>query len=237
MSRHIAIVDDDPVTRASLASYFEREGFAIHQASSADELHRLLARLTIDLILLDIRLPGKDGLTITRELRAQSEVGIILVTGRADPIDRVIGLELGADDYIVKPFEPREILARANSLLRRMHTSTPLTGGLCRFQGWELQIDKRRLRAPDGAETRLTSSEMDLLIAFTTHAGRILSRDELLDLTPRRRGDPFDRAIDTLVRRLRQVLESDPKNPTLIKTVHGAGYLFTADVERPIHGA
>lgn len=233
MSRHIAIVDDDPVTRTSLASYFEREGFAIHQAVSADELQRLLARLTIDLILLDIRLPGKDGLAITRELRAQSEVGIILVTGRADPIDRVIGLELGADDYIVKPFEPREILARANSLLRRMQTGAHPQGGLCRFQGWELLIDKRRLRAPDGAETRLTSSEMDLLIAFATHAGRILSRDELLDLTPRHRGDPFDRAIDTLVRRLRQVLETDPKAPTLIKTVHGAGYLFTADVERP----
>lgn len=232
MKSHIAIVDDDPITRETLRAYFEDEGFKVFQAANADELSRLMARNAIELVLLDIRLPGKDGLTITRELRSQSDVGIILITGRADRLDRVVGLELGADDYIAKPFEPREVLARANSILRRLGMGAEGGQGKRLFDGWELQIDKRRLLTPQGGEARLTSGEIDLLIAFVTHAGRVLSRDQLLDLTPHRRGDPFDRSVDTLVRRLRQVLEDDPKAPVRIKTVHGSGYIFTPEVSQ-----
>ncbi|SMH35485.1 two-component system, OmpR family, torCAD operon response regulator TorR [Azospirillum lipoferum] len=229
----IAVVDDDPITRETLKSYLEGEGYRVMLARDGDQLSALLARGRIDLLLLDIRLPGKDGLMVTRELRASSNIGIILITGRSDRMDRIVGLELGADDYITKPFEPREILARTRSLLRRVAAkpATAPTGRVKRFEGWELHLDKRRLRDPAGEEMRLTSAEFELLAAFVGNPGRVLTRDDLLDLTLRGDSVPYDRSIDRLVRRLRRVVEPDPAEPTRIVTVHGMGYLFQAEVE------
>jgi two-component system torCAD operon response regulator TorR len=228
----IAVVDDDPITRETLKAYLEGEGYRVMLARDGDQLSALLARGRIDLLLLDIRLPGKDGLAVTRELRATSNIGIILITGRSDRMDRLIGLELGADDYITKPFEPREILARTRSLLRRIAKPTrPVGGRVKRFDGWELHLDKRRLRDPGGEDARLTSAEFELLAAFVENPGRVLSRDDLLDLTLRGDSVPYDRSIDRLVRRLRRVVEPDPAEPTRIVTVHGMGYMFQAAVD------
>ncbi|MFD1625377.1 response regulator [Azospirillum griseum] len=233
----IAVVDDDPITRETLKSYLEGEGYRVALARDGDQLSALLARGRVDLLLLDIRLPGKDGLMVTRELRASSNIGIILITGRSDRMDRIIGLELGADDYITKPFEPREILARTRSLLRRVArpgqsaAAAPASGRVKRFDGWEVHLDKRRLRDPAGEDVRLTSAEFDLMAAFVENPGRVLSRDDLLDLTLRGDNVPYDRSIDRLVRRLRRVVEPDPADPTRIVTVHGMGYLFQAVVE------
>lgn len=228
----IAVVDDDPITRETLKAYLEGEGYRVMLARDGDQLSALLARGRVDLLLLDIRLPGKDGLAVTRELRATSSIGIILITGRSDRMDRLIGLELGADDYITKPFEPREILARTRSLLRRIaKPARPAGGRVKRFDGWELHLDKRRLRGPDGEDARLTSAEFELLAAFVENPGRVLSRDDLLDLTLRGDSVPYDRSIDRLVRRLRRVVEPDPADPTRIVTVHGMGYMFQAAVD------
>jgi two-component system torCAD operon response regulator TorR len=231
MTNTIVIVDDDAVTRETLKAYFEDEGYSVLQARNADELSIALARHRVSLVLLDIRLPGKDGLTITRELRAKSDVPIILITGRSDRLDRIVGLELGADDYILKPFEPREILARFRSLLRRINSQmTQPEEREKTFDGWQFHLGKRRLRDHDGADVRLTSAEFDLLAAFVCNPGQVLTRDRLLDLTPRRNADPFDRSIDSLVRRLRQIIEEDPKEPKIIITVHGTGYMFATEV-------
>ncbi|HXP95721.1 MAG TPA: response regulator [Telmatospirillum sp.] len=231
MTNTIVVVDDDAVTRETLKAYFEDEGYVVLQARNADELSIAMARHRISLVLLDIRLPGKDGLTITRELRATSDVPIILITGRSDRLDRIIGLEMGADDYIVKPFEPREILARFRSLLRRIDSKTQQPEDREKhFDGWQLHLGNRRLRDPEGHDVRLTSAEFDLLAAFVCNPGRVLTRDRLLDLTPRRNADPFDRSVDSLVRRLRQVIENTPKEPHIIITVHGSGYMFATEV-------
>ena len=228
----IAVVDDDPITRETLKAYLEGEGYRVMLARDGDQLSALLARGRIDLLLLDIRLPGKDGLAVTRELRATSNIGIILITGRSDRMDRLIGLELGADDYITKPFEPREILARTRSLLRRIAKPIrPAGGRVKRFDGWELHLDKRRLRDPHGEDARLTSAEFELLAAFVENPGRVLSRDDLLDLTLRGDSVPYDRSIDRLVRRLRRVVEPDPADPSRIVPVHGMGYMFQAAVD------
>ena len=228
----IAVVDDDPITRETLKAYLEGEGYRVMLARDGDQLSALLARGRIDLLLLDIRLPGKDGLSVTRDLRAASNIGIILITGRSDRMDRLIGLELGADDYITKPFEPREILARTRSLLRRIaKPARPGGGRVKRFDGWELHLDKRRLRDPGGEDARLTSAEFELLAAFVDNPGRVLSRDDLLDLTLRGDSVPYDRSIDRLVRRLRRVVEPDPADPTRIVTVHGMGYMFQGAVD------
>lgn len=233
----IAIVDDDPITRESLRSYFEDEGFDILSAPDAERFQTLHRRQRIDLVFLDIRLPGKDGLTLTRELRAASEMGIILITGRDDHMERLIGLELGADDHIAKPFEPRELLARARALLRRIapppssaQSSADIPAN-ARFEGWEVMFDKRRLVDPSGETVRLTTAEFDLLSALVINAGRVMSREELLELMARGDDTPFDRAVDRTVRRLRLILEPDPATPRLIATVHGVGYVFQGALE------
>lgn len=227
----IAIVDDDAVTRETLKSYLTEEGFDVLQARSAEDLRTLLAARAVDLLLLDIRLPRQDGLTLTRELRAVSDVGIILVSSRGDKLDRIIGLEMGADDYIAKPFEPREVLARVRNLLRRLDAPTREREDRRRtFDGWTLYIDRMRLVDPTGATARLTGAEFELLSTFVSNSGRVLSRDYLLTVTTRRKEEASDRTIDSLVRRLRQVVEADPKAPRLIITVHGSGYLFAGDV-------
>lgn len=231
MQATVVVVDDDIVTCETLRAYLEDEGMAVHTAHGADDLHALLARLSVDIILLDIRLPGKDGLTITRELRAESRVGIILLTSRADRLDRIVGLEMGADDYVVKPFEPREVVARTRNLLRRIKGRAPLRADRrLTFGGWVLHVDRRRLVDPQGADAHLTRAEFELLTVFVGNPGRILTRAHLLEVTTRRRDDATDRTIDSLVRRLRRLLGDDPKSPRFIVTVHGSGYVFAADV-------
>jgi two-component system torCAD operon response regulator TorR len=231
MTDTIVVVDDDPITRETLRGTFEDEGYVVYQARNADELMALLAKRPVDIILLDVRLPGRDGLSVTRELRVTSEVGIILITSRADRLDRIVGLEMGADDHIAKPFETREVLARARNLLRRMKAGAPKPMDRARrFGPWTLYLDRRRLVDSTGADCRLTSAEFELLSLFVCNPGRIMTRDYLLDATSRRKTDSTDRTIDTLVRRLRLLIEEDPKAPRNIVTVHGSGYVFAGDV-------
>jgi len=186
------------------------------------------------LVILDLMLPGEDGLSLTRYLRAHSDVAIIILTGKGETVDRVVGLELGADDYLAKPFDLRELLARVRSVLRRAGAghNQRSEGNVARFAGWQLDFSTRRLLSPKNVDTPLTTGEFDLLAVFVTHPNRVLSRDELLDLTRGRNAGPFDRAIDVQVGRLRQKIEPDAQHPTLIKTVRAAGYLFTPAVKR-----
>ncbi len=242
-SGKILIVDDDPRVRKLLVNYFEEQGFGTMQAEDGPTLRACLKQGDIDLIMLDIGLPGEDGLTLAREVRGKSAVPIIIITGKGDVVDRVVGLELGADDYITKPFHLREVLARVRSVLRRSPPATldqaavtPMqvadeTTETITFAGWRLDLTARDLRAPDGEPVVLTTAEFDLLLAFAGNANRPLSRDTLMDRTRGRDWTPFDRSIDTQVARLRKKIETDPNNPQLIKTVRGLGYLFTPKVE------
>jgi DNA-binding response OmpR family regulator len=235
MAPSVLIVDDDPLIRELLQSYLEQEGYSVRCASTAEQAEACLEEHPVDLVMLDIRLPGKDGLTLTRELRVRSEVGIILITGRNDEIDRIVGLECGADDYLSKPFNPRELISRAKNLIRRVrHSQQPAAlapaGQLRQFDDWTLDVDRRRLIAPDGGETLLTHGEFQLLIVFLRNAGHTLSRDQLMDQIRNREWLPNDRSIDVLVGRLRRKLDDDPANPRLIITIHGTGYLFGAPV-------
>nr|WP_210148167.1 winged helix-turn-helix domain-containing protein [Aromatoleum petrolei] len=233
------VVDDDPVTRNCLADYFAAEDFGVLCAATAEEAEAVIARENIDLVLLDIRLPGKDGLTLTRELRVNSEVGIILVSGKQDEIERIVGLECGADEYVTKPFNPREILARAKNLIRRVKRSGSMTAGSARgkevaFGDWTLHPDRRQLVDASGVEAELTEGEFQLLKAFLRHPGQTMSRDQLLDQIRNREWVPSDRTVDVLVGRLRRKLKDEPASPKVILTVHGAGYRFTpVPRERP----
>lgn len=226
---HIIVVEDEPVSRAKLAGYFTSEGYRVSEAANGDEMKTILERDPADLLLLDINLPGDDGLMLAREQRGKSDIGIILVTGRTDDVDRIVGLEIGADDYVTKPVNYRELLARAKNLLRRTQGVRDATRDdpLKHFSGWAFDQVKRRLTAPDGTRVDITRAEYELLLAFTKHPGQVLSRDRLLDYITHRTWDPGDRTIDVLVRRLRQKIELDPKSPELIITAHGEGYLFT----------
>jgi len=190
----------------------------------------------VDLVILDLMLPGEDGLTLARALRQESTVGIIILTGRGEIVDRIIGLEMGADDYLPKPFHLRELLARVKSVLRRassrsMENQAVSPRSKARFAGWNLDLSSRELLSPSGKEVRLTTGEFDLLAAFVNNANQVLTRDRLLDLARNREGGPFDRTIDVQVGRLRRKLEEDPQRPTMIKTVRGTGYIFTPPVE------
>ncbi|MBW7861049.1 MAG: two-component system response regulator TorR [Rhodocyclaceae bacterium] len=233
---HILIVEDDVASRTLLVSYFRKEGYRISESGRADDLVQRVEREQIDLILLDINLPGKDGLTLTRELRAASRVGIILVTSKGDEIDRIVGLELGADDYVTKPFNPRELLVRAKNLLWRVADSRvagqqTAANGVWRFNGWTLDSHRRHLTGPIGQFERLPQGEYKLLHALITRPGQVLSRDQLMDAIHDREWTPNDRSIDVLVGRLRRKLDDDPSAPELILTAHGAGYLFAGVVE------
>lgn len=231
---HIVVVEDEPVTRAKLVGYFEREGYTVSEAADGDEMHEALSGREADLVLLDINLPGEDGLFLTRWLRGQdADVGIILVTGRTDEVDRIVGLEMGADDYVTKPFNYRELLARAKNLLRRATSarrSRP-TGGDIRFSGWHFDLRTRRLTSPAGGKVELTRAEFELLAAFVKNPGVVMNRDRLLDNVSHRKWDPNDRTIDVLVRRLRQKIEVDPTRPEIILTAHGEGYLLAAELQ------
>ncbi|MCY1470296.1 DNA-binding response regulator [Pseudomonas jessenii] len=236
MTPRVLIVDDDPLIRDLLHAYLSQEGYDVHCAATAELAETFLASQSVDLVMLDIRLPGKDGLTLTRELRVRSEVGIILITGRNDEIDRIVGLECGADDYVIKPLNPRELVSRAKNLIRRVrHAQTPAPAiaaakPVKQFADWALDTDRRRLIDPSGSETLLTHGEYQLLSVFLRNSGHTLSRDQLMDQIRNREWVPNDRSIDVLVGRLRRKLHDDPAEPQLIITIHGAGYLFTASV-------
>jgi two-component system torCAD operon response regulator TorR len=234
----IAVVDDDPSIRETLEGFLEAEGYEICCAADADELDRVMRVKAIDLVLLDIRLPGRDGLSLTRELREKSELGIILITGRNDKVDRILGLEYGADDYIAKPVDERELLPRVRNLLRRVeHSRSFAAPSTLSFGQYRLDTRGRSLTGPSGENVPLTTAEFDLLLAFVRNAGQAMSRERLNSAIKRRRFESMDRTIDTLVRRLRRKIEVDPDNPHLIKTVHGTGYLFSGpagDDDRPL---
>jgi DNA-binding response OmpR family regulator len=236
----ILVVDDDPRVRDLLSRYLEGEGFKVECVEHGDAMRRHLAEGAVDLVILDLNLPGEDGLSLARELRATSDVAIIMITGKGDPIDRVVGLEIGADDYIPKPFELREVLARIRAVLRRAVNrptevpaiDTAASSECLGFAGWRFDPTKRELRDPDGQVMSLSTGEFDLLATFLQHPTSVLNRDQLLDLLRGGNWTPFDRSIDTQVGRLRKKIERDPGNPDLIKTVRGVGYVFSADVER-----
>lgn len=229
----ILVVDDELLTRQCLCNYFEAEGYQVFSAQTAEEAEALLNSEAIDVLLLDIRLPGKDGLTLTRELRVRSELGIILVTGRQDELDRIIGLECGADDYVTKPFNPREILARSKNLVRRVRHSSQhkpsdaLEHTFKGFDRWRLNLDRRQLVDERQQVTTLTEGEFQLLNTLMLHAGQVMTREAILEKIRNREWVPSDRTVDVLIGRLRRKLADDPANPKLILTVHGAGYLFT----------
>jgi two-component system OmpR family response regulator len=232
---HILIVDDDREIRDLLSRFLTRNGCRVSVAREEREMRKVLQDASIDLIVLDAMLPGKDGFTICRELRATGGVPIIMLTAIGDETDRIVGLEMGADDYVAKPFNPRELLARMRAVLRRAaapQRTEEVPGGLLRFGGWTLDVGRRRLLSPEGALVTLSTGEFDLLLAFAERPQRTLSRDQLLDLARGRGPAPFDRSIDVQVSRLRRKIEADPRAPEIIATVRGGGYMFTAPVER-----
>ncbi|MEZ0472642.1 response regulator [Luteimonas salinilitoris] len=233
---HIAIVDDHRDIRNLVGKYLDRHGYRISVAENGTALRRLLERNAPDLIILDVMMPGEDGLSLCRQLRGTIDIPIIFLTAMAEELDRIIGLELGADDYLTKPFNPRELLARIKAVLRRVNSLPPQRGGVkakaLRFDRWVLNVGRRELLDADGVAVALSTAEFRLLSAFLDHAGLVLSRDQLLDLTVGRAADCFDRSIDNQVSRLRKKIEADPRNPMLIKTHWGGGYSFTAEVER-----
>ena len=230
---HILVVDDDQRIRQMLSRYFDQEGYRVSVAADGSALRAQLTDF-IDVILLDVVMPGEDGVrTLAREICAKSDVGIIMLTGRDDVGDRIVGLEVGADDYIPKPFHLREVLARVKSFLRRRRQMPPAaTGEVIRFEGWCLDVARRQLISPKGEDVALTTGEFDLLAALARHPGRVLGREALMDLTRGRNWETFDRTIDAQAARLRKKIEADPKNPMLVKSVHNIGYVFTGKVDR-----
>ena len=233
---HILIVDDHREMRDLVSRALAKEGFRISTAPDGKAMRKLLAVSNIDLILLDLMLPGEDGLSLCRSLRAESDIPIIMLTAKGDEVDRVIGLEMGADDYLPKPFGGRELVARIRAVLRRNRVRDPAANQdkpkrYC-FERWTFDADKRELLGADGVAVPLSTGEFDLLLALVEHPQRTLSRDQLLDLARHRAANTFDRSMDTQVSRLRKKIEHDPGDPKLIKTVWGGGYIFTPDVSR-----
>ncbi len=229
---HVLIVEDDEVTRARLAAYFETENYRVSQSEDGEGIHRMIAESTIDVVLLDINLPGKDGLQLARELSEKTDVGIILVTARADEIDRIVGLEIGADDYVTKPFNPRELLARVKNLIRRKQSdhSKNQKQRSKSFSGWTLDLTRRCLISDTQENLSLTRGEFELLVTFLEHPGKTLHREWLMEKITHRVWSPNERTIDVLVLRLRNKIEQDSHAPQIILTVHGEGYLFASEV-------
>jgi two-component system OmpR family response regulator len=233
---HLAIVDDEADITTLLGNYLAGHGFRVSQLHSGHALMALMAADPPDLVLLDLGLPGEDGLVIARHLREHWRCGLVIVTGRTDAVDKVVGLEIGADDYVTKPFDLRELVARIKAVLRRIEPApaaasngTPALASLC-FAGWRLDTSARRLESPQGVVVALTSGEFDLLKLMASHPGRVLSRDFLLEQTRGRGAGPFDRTIDVQIGRLRKKIEADPEDPQLIKSVRSAGYVFVPAV-------
>ena len=233
---HVLAVDDDPSVRQMIVDYLGDNEMRVTAVASGREIADVMARETIDLLVLDLRLPGEDGMQIARRLREESGLPIIMLTGLKDEADRVMGLELGADDYLTKPFSPRELLARIRALLRRARAQETVADGLqkiraYRFAGWELNVRLRRLMTASGDIVVLTNTEFNLLAAFLAAPSRVLSRDQLLGLSRLHNDEVYDRSIDVQVGRLRKKIQPDDTQPPLIKTERGAGYVFTAAVE------
>ena len=234
---HIAVLDDEIDITRLLATYLQSHGYRVTELHNGASLMRLMAADPPALVLLDLGLPGEDGFAIARQLREHWRCGLVIVTGRGDAVDKVVGLEVGADDYVTKPFDLRELLARIKAVLRRTAgTDAPAPvavappRGKHRFAGWDLDTAARRLTDPRGREVALTSGEFDLLSAFVCHPGRVLSRDFLLEQTRGREAAPFDRTIDVQVGRLRKKLEVDVDDPQIVKSVRGAGYILVPPV-------
>ena len=232
----LLLVDDDREIRDLVSHFLEKHGYIVETVRDGREMNLALQRNDIDLVILDIMLPGKDGLELCREIRERSHVPIMMLTAMGEETDRIVGLEMGADDYLAKPFSPRELLARVRALLRRVNflkipTGAAANGRVLHFAGWTLDLARRRLTAPDGMLVGLTSGEFEMLVAFAEHPHQVLSRDQLLDLTRGRDSSPFDRSVDVQVSRLRRKIEPDPKVPSLIVTVRSGGYVFTPNVD------
>ena len=233
---HILVVDDDADMRQLVFDYLGEFGLRVTCVPDGKTMRRQLVESVVDLVLLDLKLPVEDGMSIARELRTRSSIPIIMLTGRRDDVDRIMGLELGADDYLTKPFNPRELLARIRTILRRTQSHPPARSDgqplrAFRFAGWELDMRTRRLTSADGERVELTHAEFALLNAFLGTPQRILSRDQLLELSRGYDDDTFDRSIDVQILRLRRKIEADPSRPDLIKTERGAGYFFNAKVD------
>jgi two-component system OmpR family response regulator len=230
----ILVVDDAPDIRKLVSLTLGDNGFEVETANDGEEMSKALKGRAFDLVVLDLVLPGEDGLSLCRKLRAESRIPIVMLTGRGDDTDRIVGLEMGADDYLVKPFNPRELLARVRAVLRRTNEQASVEqdggDGVLGFEGWMLDQVRRKLQSPEGEDVELTAAEFDLLAVFAKRAKRLLSRDQLLDLTKGRNASPFDRTVDVQLSRLRRKLEKDPRNPSLIKTVRGVGYIFACEV-------
>lgn len=239
MAQHILAVDDDESIRHLIKDYLAENGYRVSTAANGHEMQAIIASDTVDLIVLDVKMPGEDGFSLARSVRQHSDVPIIMLTGQSHEVDRVLGLELGADDYLTKPFSPRELLARIKAVLRRYEGAAERDADsrlkreteirAYRFQGWELSTGTRRLTSPQGARVELTNGEYALLVTFLKSPKRILSRDQLLE-SSRLHDDIYDRSIDVQILRLRRKIEGDPNEPKLIKTERGAGYFFDSDV-------
>ena len=230
-NEHLLIVDDDPEICDLLQDYLQQNGYRVSVVGDGRGMWRTLERERIDLIVLDVMLPGDDGLTLCRQLRTASDVAVIMLTALGEDTERIIGLEMGADDYLAKPFNPRELLARIRGVLRRARGDIGETEKV-RFSDWTLDRNVRHLISPDGVVTNLSTGEYRLLEAFIGHPNRVLSRDQLMDILQGRDWGPFDRSIDVQVSRLRRRLRDDARESAMIKTVRGEGYLFTAKVKR-----
>ena len=237
-SQHILVVDDDREIRDLTARFLRKHGFRVDTAANGREMDALLADGRFDLVVLDLMMPGEDGLSICRRLRADGAIPIVMLTALGEETDRIVGLEMGADDYLPKPFNPRELLARIKAVLRRSSAGAAgaaaqpvaAAGRRLSFDGWSLDLGRRELFDPSGTLVTLTAGEFDLLAAFAGRPHRVLSRDQLLDLTRGREAGPFDRSVDVQLSRLRRKVEANPGEPVLIKTVRGGGYMFAANV-------
>jgi len=233
---HVLVVDDDREIRDLLARFLERENFHVTTVGDATEARKALSAAQFQLVVLDLMLPGESGLDFARALRSQSEIPIVMLTALGEEIDRIVGLELGADDYLAKPFNPRELLARIRAVMRRAGDAVQTQGegkfNKLGFGGWVLDLSRRRLLSPDGVETPLTGGEYELLVILVERANQVLTRDMLMDLLHGRQTGPFDRAIDVAISRLRRKLEDDGRHAQLIKTVRGGGYVLAAEVIR-----
>ena len=233
---HVLAVDDDAQIRSLLVEYLSGNEMRVTAVASGRELDDAMARDTVDIVVLDVRLGGEDGMQIARRLRERSAIPILMLTGRHEEADRVMGLELGADDYLTKPFSTRELLARIRALLRRAQAQASVADAIARvrayrFAGWELNVGLRRLKNPGGAAVDLTNGEFSLLTAFLSAPQRVLSRDQLLDLSRLHNAEVYDRSIDIQILRLRRRIEEDPSHPKFIVTERGAGYVFSTPVE------
>lgn len=238
-SQQILIVDDEPEIRTLLREGLEAEEFGVLEARNSAEAEAHLASQAVDLMTLDLKLGGEDGLKLARDLRARRNTPIIMITGKGEPLDRIVGLELGADDYITKPFVMREVVARVRAVLRRyLNAETEVVQSAVRdgkrfsFDGWVVDVTRRAVRDATGADSPLTTAEFNLLVIFLERPGRVLSRDEIMDLLKGHDWTPMDRSIDGLVARLRKKIEPESERPQLVKTVRGVGYAFTGTVKR-----